>query len=116
MKEGVFSCENCSKTFTHQYKLNSHIILDHEKTELKFYCDICQKSNFQTGQTKGFPQKMLLENHMKINHVKLTEPKACPTCGEEFNFGEENRKITWGSRKAEIDLSKTATRQLQSQA
>ena len=89
MKEGVFSCENCSRTFTHQYKLNSHIILDHEKTELKFYCDICQKSNFQTGQTKGFREKLLLENHIKINHVKLKEPKACPTCGEEFSFGAD---------------------------
>ena len=89
MKEGVFSCENCSKTFTHQYKLNSHIILDHEKTELKFYCDICQKSNFQTGQTKGFRERVSLENHIKINHVKLTEPKACPTCGEEFSFGAD---------------------------
>ena len=89
MKEGIFPCENCSKTFTHQHKLNSHIILDHQKTELKFYCDICQKSNFQTGQTKGFPQRVELDNHIKINHVKLTEPKACTTCGEEFSFGAD---------------------------
>ena len=74
--KGIFTCMKCSKTFKHLYKMNSHIILEHVKPELKLKCDYCEKSNFKyLVPPDGFISEATLNQHILNLHTLLSEPK-----------------------------------------
>ena len=80
----------CSKTFKHLYKMNSHIILEHVKPELKLKCGYCEKSNFKyLVPPDGFISEATLNQHILKLHTLLSEPKTCPKCEKVFYFKAE---------------------------
>ena len=72
----TFTCQVCCTTFGNLEALKSHKIHVHNAKELRFKCELCDRS---------FYQKCHLESHIKIQH-RENEKYHCTVCNKEFGY------------------------------
>lgn len=74
-----FTCNNCTKTFSHNRTLVKHIKLKHTGSPTKFDCDLCSFSS---------DSKFSLTRHVKVKHLTpktdsgSNDNVKCPLCKE----------------------------------
>ena len=70
-KTKPFSCSSCTKTFSRQNRLKSHVMA--HSGEKPFICSLCSKS---------FTQSSSLKTHMQIHTGE--KPYICSLCSKSF--------------------------------
>eukprot|EP00088_Acartia_fossae_P011423 TRINITY_DN15799_c0_g1_i2.p1 TRINITY_DN15799_c0_g1~~TRINITY_DN15799_c0_g1_i2.p1 ORF type:complete len:214 (+),score=57.19 TRINITY_DN15799_c0_g1_i2:63-644(+) len=73
--KGIFSCNECTRTFFKKETLEKHMETDHPK-EKKYFCDYCDYRAYK---------KANIRSHMKKMHEKLGQKVRCEHCNKVTN-------------------------------